>query len=716
MLRRVLIIGVLLALGAAPGSAQDEPGAPVRSDGFFLSNIAPEGIDGEFLRLAPDPNEYEINLQLSPGLGLMHNFQRSEVEVFGAAFDTGIQEFASTTATLSLQSRTSLAFTREETTIQDVTSQMMRRSEVTGMSLTQGFGAGSSEGGLSLTRAMQTEATPDNGELRTLSHSLDLQTGIGDGAQLQALATRKESQEPGRLWEEGYEGHLTAALSGGEGTAHYEFLQRLVEGEGQQHRRLDIVAPFAMRGGTALAEHHSLHEWTETTSKEERTTAFSLPLAFLRDGATANYQEDAQITDGVRKQKSTLAFAAPMSLLGHKSQVEHICTETINGDSIQEDRTLRLTAQFDEGPGTLERTETVIPTEDGLQRRRLMLVQSPKIGLGNALTLAAGHRREDVVGVESTRTSHLDLIAKPLEPLDISANYRVHDLGEGVETKDHVVQTVLALSESASLRGSISQIENVEGSPAIVRHLELQRAKHSEHDLGARFGYTTYGAQEEDAEPTMLAQLTVGDDTKLSLNATYTEYHEKKLGPLEEATTSVELRAGDPARLGLRAAYTDQAGRAGPERRLGLAMMALGGSLRLDYARNPLGPRGREVLLTELYELGFQRKIFGSVGLDLGYKFCDATDTSDHEHYLKLQLDGGHPERGGQIALSYLSGHFVPHPGSEDPASSLLDVSYEKRWPGSGRLTLTLSRETPPELTVGIDDHVEAEVKYQTNF
>ena len=198
-----------------------------------------------------------------------------------------------------------------------------------------------------------------------------------------------------------------------------------------------------MRSGTALAEHHSLHEWTETTSKEERTTAFSLPLAFLRDGATANYQEDAQITDGVRKQKSTLAFAAPMSLLGHKSQVEHMCTETINGDSIQEDRTLRLTAQFDEGPGTLERTETVIPTEDGLQRRRLMLVQSPKIGLGNALTLAAGHRREDVVGVESTRTSHLDLIAKPLKPLDISANYRVHDLGEGVETRYHFLFVIL---------------------------------------------------------------------------------------------------------------------------------------------------------------------------------------------------------------------------------------------------------------------------------
>jgi hypothetical protein len=595
-------------------------------------------------------------------------------------------------------------------------SQMMSSSQVTGMSLTQGFGGGYSETTLSLSRALSTEATPDEGELSTLIQSLGLQTGFGQGSQLQATATRKESEEPGRLFEEGYQGHLTAALSGGEGIAHYEFLQRLVEGEASHHRRMDLVAPFAMPGGTALAEHHLTQDGTEGSEKTERSTALALPLSFVHRGASANYQEQEKISDGVRKEQSTLAFSVPMSLLGHESQVEHITTEKINGDNRQEDRTLRLTASFDQGRGVLERTETVIPGEDGLQRRRLTLVESPRVPVGDRVTVTAGHRQEDVVGVESTRTSHLDLTAKPVEPLDISANYSVRGNDQQGETKDRRAQTVLSLSDTTSLHGSISEAENLDGPAAIIRHLELRRDKHNERDLGLRVGYTSYGAQEEDAEPTLLAQFSFGEETRLSLKAMYTEYHEKKLIPLAAPTKSYELRAGDPSRLGLRAAYVDQDGRPEPERSVGVAMAAMGGALRLDYIQNPLGPRGREVLLTDLYELGFQRKILGGVGLDLGYKFRQATEDAGRDHYFKLQLDGGDVERGGQIALSYLSGYFVPYPNKEDPPSSLLDVWYEKRWPGEGRLTLSLSRQTAPKLSVGIDDTVEAELKYQANF
>ena len=113
------------------------------------------------------------------------------------------------------------------------------------------------------------------------------------------------------------------------------------------------------------------------------------------------------------------------------------------------------------------------------------------------MTLGVGHLQQDVVGVETTRTSHVDLTAKPIEPLDISANYKLTDSGPGAETKDRQVQTALALSDTMSLQGSISEVETQDGPAAIVRHLEVQRTKHSDEDLGVRvvgvlFGYLVH--------------------------------------------------------------------------------------------------------------------------------------------------------------------------------------------------------------------------------
>jgi len=711
MITLALLAGTLPACLAEDAQQAGEPG-----DNFFLEHIVPEADEAQILNLVPDPNQYEIDLRLPSGLGLARHFQRTEVEVADTMFETGIQEFSSTTATLSLRSRTTFEFAREEKTVEDIMSQMVSRSGSTGMSLRQGFGQGTSEGSLALSRVLETAETQELGELRTLVEGLQLSTGLGHGLQLQASGERKASEEPERLSETAYGGQLTAALSGGEGSAHYEFLQRLAEGNTTDHLRMDIVAPFTIEGATALAEHHVVDDRTGSSSKKQRKTNFSLPLNFMHEGAVASYCEEVKLTNGSRKQSNVLALGTPMSLFGHASQLEHISTETINGDSLQDQQLLRLTTEFGEGKGVLERSETVIPRDDGLERHRRTLVESPRIELGDTMTLAAGHLQEDVVGVQGTRTSHLDLTAKPLDPLDIAANYKLCDSGPGAETKDRSVQTVLALSDTMSLHGSISEAEVLEGPSAIVRHLEVQRAKHSDQDLGARFGYTTYGAQEEDDESTMLAQLSVGDDAKVSVNALYTEYNEKKLEALEEPTTTVELRAGDPAKIGMRAAYTDQAGRPEPERCVGLAVRALGGALRLDYVRNPLGPRGKEAMLADLYELGFQRKLFGSVGMDIGYKLSDATDQIDEQHHFKVQLDGGQTGRGGQIALSYLSGHFVPYPRSAEPAASLLDLTYKKEWLDSGFITLSVRREEAPRLSVNLDDTLEAQLKYQMEF
>ena len=711
---RVVTIWTLAIVCTAIGWAQD---AGESQDGsFFLESIAPEAGGSGLDQLLPDPNRYEVNLRLSSGLGVYHNFQRTEIARDDAVFNTGIQEAARTAATLGLGSRTALTFSRDDTQINDVLSQMMETHNVTAMELRQGFGGGASVGELSLYRGLLTDETPDQGELRTMVQRMGLQAGLGEGSQFQGGWESRESAEAGRLSETSYHGDLKMALSGGEGTAHFGYLERLVEGQQSSQRQFDLVAPFAVSGGTALAEHHLLTEIIDDSERITRKTNLVLPLDLIRTGALASYVEDTKIVDDVRNEKSTFTLGVPLSLFGRDSKFEQIMSETIRANAVTEETTLRLSAQFSGSSALIERYEAVVPVGESFQRRRRLTIESPRISLTDHLSLAAGQVRSDVLGVESSRVSHVDLTAEPFEPMDVMAQYRLYDHPDGRETADRSVQTVLALGETTTLRGSISEAEVLDNATAVMRHVELQRDAPGEGDLDMRVGYTAYGEQTENNGPAMLAQVSVGDDRHIGVSATYTEYDERKLEPLAEPTTLVQVRAGNPERLEIRAGFTEQAGRVEPERVMGLAMRAFGGALRLDYTANPLDPRGRTVMVSDLYELAFQRTIFGGVGLDMGFKYWIPDGDLDIERYYKLQLDGGNEEGGGKITLSYLSGHFVPYPQQGDPPASLLDLTYDKRWPGSGRIHVSVSRDEPPAMSVGIEDNLEAELQYQMTF
>jgi len=687
---------------------------------FFLESIAPHGSEGTASGLMPGTGEYEVDLRLPSGVRLYHSSARGEVQRPNLVFDTGLTQVWHSGATLTLGSGTSMSFTRDETVLTDVFSDLLERKATTGMELRQGFGGGSTEGVLALTRAVEVEDVAGDDELRTLVQSMTLDTGLGGGAHLAAALRQRESQESAwRLQESGYDATLTMALSGGEGLAHYDYLQRLVEGRGHEERRLDLVAPFAVTGGTLSGEHHLYEKTTDAHEQIDRKTTFVVPLDLVHRGAQASFVEETKIRDERRDQKSVLSFVVPMRLLGHDATLGHTSTETIRGDQVEEQRVLRLAADFAGSSGVLERTEMVKPSGEDFEHSRRLRIESPQIDLGRHMSFRATQVRDEVEGEETGRVSHIALQLDPVEPLDVAAGYTHHYTPGGPSRLDRDVATVLTLSETASLSGSIAERQQIEGPPAIVRHLELRRARESERDVDVRFGYTSYGAQEVDAESAMMAQVIVGEEHTLGLSATYSEYDEKKMKPLAEPNTSLELRAGDPSHLGIRAGYRDRPGRPDPERALGFAMSALGGSLKLDYIRNPLDPRGKEVMLSDVYEFGFQREIFGSVSMDLGYRyFMPRIDAeADVEHFFKLRLDGGEAEGGGKVWLEYLSGHFVPYPKRGDPPASLLDLTYEKRWPGdSGRLLLTISREEPPVMSVGVDDNLEAEVQYETLF
>lgn len=709
---RSLVIAAMFAALAAPVFSQGEQ-PPGR--GFFLESIAPESHDGIPTTLMPDPNQYQIDLRLS-GLGVRRSFQRTEVELRDAAFGTGIQEATTTGATLNLGVRTALSFSRDERQIADVFSQMREQHAVTSMQLTQQFGSGDSSGALTLYRALQTDRTPAQGELQTEIRRLGLTTGLGPGASFQAGWETQESAEPGRLSQSGYQGDLRMNLSGGEALAHYDYLQRLVEGRQSARRQLDLVAPFAVPGGAFRAEHHLIEELADNYDKTTRRTALTLPLGFISSGALASYVVDEVILNDARNCKSVLSFAVPLTLFGTPTRLEHVATETIVGTAVTDEAVMRLAAQFGASQALVERWQSAVTSGDTVTRQRRLRIESPLIPISRYASLAAGQTRTEVVGVSESRTSHIDLAARPLTPLEISARYLLYDHPDGRSTADRSVQTVLALSDTSTLRGSFTQAERLDNAPAITRHLEVQRNPHGDGDLTVRVGYTDYGVQCPDDRPAVLAQVSVGSANRLGVSATYAEYDQANLTPLPEPATAVELRVGQPERLALRAAFTEQPSRVQPERTVGIATSLLGGSLHLSYVDNPLDPTGRSVMVSDLYELGFRRTVFGSVGLDLGYRYWLPEDGEGPESYYKLQLDGGSEDGGGKIALSFRSGHFVPYPTTGAPPASLLDLSYTKRWDDRGRLVITVSRQEPPVASVGLDDNLEAQLKYQMRF
>ena len=751
---RTIIVAIALATCATLLHAQDGGG----DRGFFIESlaqesVAPGGVDSLSNAMVSDINEYEIDLDLPSGLSLYRNFNRREVRMEDLVFDTAISNQTETGATLNLGGRTQMSFTRQESAMTDVFRQLQESESTTTMALSQGFGGGSSSGQFTIARSMHNESNAEGLDLRTLTQTLGLETGLGAGMQFSGTYHMRESQESAfRLMETGYDADLKMALSGGEGRAHFDYLQRLAEGRSTNKREIDLVAPFAVQGGTLTAEHHLSETITENYEKIDSSTTFAMPLDMLIAGAEASYLETAQIRgnkqkidretkfvmplsmviDGAmasyleitkirdedRNEKRILNFMTPFRMFGHDATFEHSQTETIKNEITQEERVMRLAADFNGSRAMVERTETVAPRGEDLEHRARLRMQTPKIDLTEWASFTANQVRDEVEGDETSRVSRIDLSVEPFEPLEVHAIYTRHE-APGQDTRDdHDIRTALSLSDSAMLKGGILERGARDGSPSIIRQLELTKQA-GDTGLDMRFGYTSFGAQYEEAGGDMLAQLNWDAGSTIGLSAFYTEFDEKKKKPLAEATTTLELRAGDPADIGFRAGYSSHAGREEPERTLGLAMDAFGGALKVDYIRNPLDPRGKLVMLSDVYEMSFKRQVMGSVSMDVGWRYFvpRAGEVLDTDHFYKLQLDGGDINQGGQIALKYLSGHFVPYPKRGNPAASIIDLSYEKRWPeDAGRLTLSFAREEAPVLSVGVDDSFEAEVKYETIF
>ncbi|MFO8079382.1 MAG: hypothetical protein R6V07_03650 [Armatimonadota bacterium] len=543
---------------------------------------------------------------------------------------------------------------------------------------------------------------------------LDMVFGGGQASFLETTQIRGNKEKRDR--ETNVELPLSMLVEGAE--ASYFETVAINNDKRKVDRETSVVMPLSMLVDGAQASYLETVAVKNNNEKIDRETRIVMPLDMLIDGAEASYLELTQIRNDNRQEKNILNLMTPFRAFGHDATLQHTETEMVKNERSVDESVTRLAATFDGSQGFIERTRTVESRGEDLEHRARLRMQTPDIGLSEWANLTASQVRDEVEGEETSRVSRVDLSMEPFDPLEIHAIYTRHE-APGTETRaDHDIKTALSLSDSALLKGAIREISREDGSPSLVRDFELTK-RAGDTGVDMRLGFLSLGAQNEESDGEMLGQLNWDAGSSIGLSAFYTEFDEKKKKPLDDPTTTLELRAGDPASLGVRAGYSDHAGRDEPERTLGLATEAFGGGLKLGYIRNPLDPRGKSVMLSDVYELGFKRQVMGSVSMDLGYRyFMPRTgEALDNDHFFKLQLDGGNVNEGGQIALKYLSGHYVPYPKRHDPPASVLDLSYERRWPADeGRLTLSFSREEAPDLSVGVDDNFEAEVKYETVF
>ena len=132
----------------------------------------------------------------------------------------------------------------------------------------------------------------------------------------------------------------------------------------------------------------------------------------------------------------------------------------------------------------------------------------------------------------------------------------------------------------------------------------------------------------------------------------------------------------------------------------------------------PIGPRARGLPIEiERVSTPQGAALAGDVNLKLGVRYCDYIEEELVEHHYDMRLSGGREDRGGKVALSYLSGEFVSGPkGSDSLPRSVFKLSYSRQWGVRGRLSLTVDRETAPHGMPTEEGNVTGQLRYQMGF
>jgi len=232
-----------------------------------------------------------------------------------------------------------------------------------------------------------------------------------------------------------------------------------------------------------------------------------------------------------------------------------------------------------------------------------------------------------------------------------------------------------------------------------------------------RAGLASYEVPGATVENARRFEVAMGAPKTVAVSAAYSEYDPSSFSRLTgDGTVAVSLQHGSTDTFSVRCRYEDQPTRIEPLRAVELSMKALGGSVQLSYAANPLDPAGKVVRQASQYEAAVGRKIMGDVNLELGYRYLAYDDDGAADQNIRIKLDGGKEDAGGKLALAFFTGDFTRASGATATTiGSLLDLSYSHKWGTNGRISLSVKRQTAATASLG-DDTTEGRLEINACF
>jgi len=720
-LMRLIVVVVAIAGLTAAVPGQD-------ADPIFLEALWPahQQLGGDLTRMSadgvagPDPHHYELEFEPFDSFALTRNFTRQAVQHDALPLAVAINETTSSTLDWDPFAGTHLNFATSSTTITDFQEMLISSTEVSTMGFQQELGSGSSATTFGFTRKVTSRRAGLTREEKLTQWQYTLASELADDWDLSMKLCDSEANKPGGYWNRDFSGSLAVPLSGGTGSLGFTASRTLADGSEGKTQRVDMVAPFSVSGGQAVAEHHTSHN-SSASEKHTRLTRFFSPLKLMGESGSLEHKIEEKLKASTLTEKKTTVLCMPFRIsgrtIGHK---ETLISEDIDGVGTDTFET-ELRVPISGGNAILQRQVKTKPDgEDGEWEQRRMVVKTPSFRIGNIGQFKASRTTTDTVGEDSLRVTDFALDMHPCDPLEMAAKWQLTDASPEMAVKSRNLNTSWDFSRDLALKYHFSEQEVPDKSPTVLRHLELERTPKKAAGVGVSVGYVGRGVDGETIPSAALVKVGVGKEGDLRLDAKYSEFDDRKKLDRYDEHPFVEfiLRHSSDKDRSVQFRYQDQQGRADAERAIRLAFGALGGNMQLGYGQNSLGPDGKNVRRADVYDAVLDREILGGdVNLKLGVRYCDYIEEELVEHHYDMRLSGGREDRGGKVALSYLSGEFVSGPkGSDSLPRSVFKLSYSRQWGVRGRLSLTVDRETAPHGMPTEEGNVTGQLRYQMGF
>lgn len=712
-------LGLLLLMGAAMAQGSRDTDLylnGIRQTLDRLQSVAPNAERALVEGAAADPHKYQFNYTPTDYMSLRRNFTRTVVETPNTPLGMAYQESLETAATLALSSHTGASFTSTRVERLGLQGSMLSAKEVSVLGLRQSFGSGTSAGALALTRNTTTEMVSLATSTRVQTDTLDFKTGLRHNYEVGFNASRTESD-----WEKGPQGRKLAAslkmpFSGGIAVQSFADSYEVINGRTVETQKVAWAVPLAFNSGKGIAEHNSLVTVTNGVETKQRTTHFAAPLRLLGQKGSLDH-----LIQGVNKgqglvETRTTKLVNPFRIGDRQFGAEETLITLRNGSTYTETFAAKLVAPLAGGKAELARQTVTVTTLQGETEQRQLAITLPSIKLNDRLAMTAQRISIDTSAGAEQDITRLSFTAKPFNPLQIEARYQMDDRGASQSVKQTNLVSKWRLSNDLMLQGNYNEAEVLGKTPNSLRFVELVRDR-GKSGFGLRAGMASYTAADKELDDARRVEISLGRPKSLEILAAYTEYDPKNMNSFnDDAIISVAVQHGSADDLLLRYRYEDQPTRVGPARGLDVALPLLGGKLQLSYLENPLNPLDSKVRMADQYDASLGRKVFGDVNLELGYRYLDyEADEISVDQFVRLKLDGGKENRGGKLALSYVTGDFCRVPSRQPVPESMLDLTYSRVWNAYGRLSLRLEHRTPP---VGVieDSKTEGRLEYSHQF